>query len=216
MLPTTANRNAGATAPMENPLAACAHGEPVDEQRARVVQQALAFEDGEEAMRWSQLPQHGGCGRGVRWCHDGAERDRRGPRHGGDQRAHHHRDGDGGEAYRNNDQTGDRCPVVAEIPGRRVIRSIEQDGRHEQRQGELRQHGERRRPWHEREEGATDREKRRIGCADTARRRGQEGGGEDQNDEDFELSHLTPVLARGPRPDTRSSRRRPCARSGCP
>ena len=91
----------------------------------------------------------------------------------GHQRARHHGDGDGGEAHGNDDQAGDRCPVVPEISRRRVVRRVEQDGRDEERQGELRQHGERRRAWNKREDRAAERQKHGIGCANAARRGGQ-------------------------------------------
>ena len=166
------------------------HGEAIDQQRAGVVQQALAFEDGQDAMRRSQLTQHGRCRRGVGRRDDGAERNRRGPRHGGHQRARHHGDGDGGEAHGDHDQTGDRRPVVPEVSRRCVVRRVEQDGRHEERQGELGRDGERRRAGHKREERAAEREKHRIGCANASRHGGQQRGGEDQANEDFEFSHV--------------------------
>ena len=62
-------------------------------------------------------------------------------------------------------------------------------GRDEERQGELGQHGERRRARHEREHGAAERQKHGIGRTDAPRHRGQDSGGEDQSDENFELSH---------------------------
>ena len=68
-----------------------ADGEAIDQQRAGVVQQALAFEDRQDAMRRPQLTQHGGGRRGVGWRDDGAERDRRRPWHAGHQRARHRR-----------------------------------------------------------------------------------------------------------------------------
>ena len=79
-------------------------------------------------------------------------------------------DGDGGEADGNNDQTGDRRPVVPEIPRRCVVRRVEQHGCDEERQRELGQHGERRRAGNKREERAAEREKHGIGRADAARR----------------------------------------------
>ena len=57
-----------------------AHREPVDEQRARVVEQALALEDHQDAVRRAELPEHRGRGRRVGRRDDGAERDRRRPR----------------------------------------------------------------------------------------------------------------------------------------
>ena len=55
--------------------AVCRHGadgQAVDQERARVIQQALAFEDGQDAMRRSQLAEHGGCGDGIGWSNHGA------------------------------------------------------------------------------------------------------------------------------------------------
>ena len=53
--------------------------EAINQQRAGVVQQALALEDRQDAMRWTQLAQHGGGGRGIGRRDDGAERNRRRP-----------------------------------------------------------------------------------------------------------------------------------------
>ena len=57
-----------------------ANREAVDQERTRVVQQALAFEDRQDAMRRAQLTEHGGRGHGIRRRDDGAERNRRAPR----------------------------------------------------------------------------------------------------------------------------------------
>ena len=171
-----------------------ANGEAIDQQRAGVVQQALALEDRQDAMRRPQLAQHRRCGRGIGWRDDGAERNRRRPWHAGHQRARHYGDGDGREAHGNDDQAGDRRPVVPEIPRRCVVRRVEQDRRDEERQRELGQNRERRRAWNKREKGAADREKHRIGRADAARRRGQQRGGEDQANENFELSHVPALM----------------------
>ena len=122
-----------------------ADGEPVDQQRARVVQQALAFEDRQDAMRRPQLAEHGGCGDGVGRSDDGAERNRRRPRHRRDERAGDDGDGGGRESDREDDQARDRRPVVLEIPERRVVRRVEQDGGDEQRQRQLGGQRERRR-----------------------------------------------------------------------
>ncbi len=64
-------------------------------------------------------------------------------------------------------------------------------GRHEERQGELGQHGERRRARHKREDRPAEREKHRIGCTNAPRRGRQKQGGEDQANEGFEFSHVT-------------------------
>jgi hypothetical protein len=99
-------------------------------------------------------------------------------------------DGDGGQAHGKNDQACDRRPVVPEVSRRCVIRRVEQYRRHEERQGELREHGERRRAWHKREDRAAERQKHGIRCPNAARRGGQNSGGEDQTNEDFEFSQV--------------------------
>ena len=60
---------------------------------------------------------------------------------------------------------------------------------------QLRRHGERRRAWNKREDRAAERQKRRIGCTNAARRGGQHDGGEDQPNEDFKFSHVTESAA---------------------
>ena len=96
----------------------------------------------------------------------------------------------------NDDQAGDRRPVVPEISRRRVVGRVEQHGRDEERQRELGQHGERRRAGNKREERAAERQKHRIGRADAARHRCQQRGGEDQANEDFEFSHVLNLASR--------------------
>ena len=81
-----------------------ADGQAVDQERTRVVQQALAFEDRQDAMRRSQRAEHGRRGDGVGWRDDGAERNRRRPRHRRHERAGDDGDGDGGESDREDDQ----------------------------------------------------------------------------------------------------------------
>ena len=165
--------------------------EAVDQQRAGVVQQALAFENRQDALGRPQLSQHGGGRRGVGWRDDGAERYGRGPWHGRHQRTGHRRDSDGGQADSHHDQAGDREPVVPEVPRRCIVRRVEQDGGHEKRQCQLGQHGKRRRTGNECEEGAADGKKHRIRRADAPRRGGQQRRGEEEADENFQLSHIT-------------------------
>ena len=115
----------------------------------------------------------------------------------GHQRAGDDGDGDGRESDGEDDQTGDRRPVVPEISQRGVVGRVEQHRRDEQRQRELGQHGERRRAGNEREERAAERQEHRIGCADAARQRRQHHGGENQADQYFEFRHdaeIAPIL----------------------
>ena len=113
------------------------NGEAVDQERTGVVQQAFAFEDRQEAMRRSQRAEHGGCGDGVGWSDDRAERNRRCPWHRRYERVGDDGDSGGRESDREDDQARHRRPVVPEIPERRVVRRIEQHGCDEERQREL-------------------------------------------------------------------------------
>ena len=125
----------------------CGHGQPVrrdgsnseavDQQSTRVVQQALAFEDRQDAMRRSQLAEHSRCGDSVGWRDDGAERNRRRPGHRRHERVDDDGNGGGGESDREYDQARHRRPVVPEISERRVVRRVEQHGGDEKRQREL-------------------------------------------------------------------------------
>ena len=53
--------------------------ETVDEQRTRIVEEALALDDHQHTVRRAQLPEHRGRGGRVGRGHDRAERDGRGP-----------------------------------------------------------------------------------------------------------------------------------------
>ena len=57
------------------------HGGAIDQQGAGIVEQALPFEDGHDAMRQAELTKHGRGRRGIRRCDDGAKRDGGRPRH---------------------------------------------------------------------------------------------------------------------------------------
>jgi len=57
------------------------YGESIDEQRARVIQQALAFEDCQDAMGRPQRAEHGGRGSGIGWSDHGAKSNRGRPGH---------------------------------------------------------------------------------------------------------------------------------------
>ena len=166
-------------------------GEAVDQERARVIQQALAFEDRQDAMRRPQRAEHGGRGDGVGRSDDGAERNRRRPRHRRDERADDDGDRGGRESDREHDQARDRRPVVLEISQRRVVRRIEQHGRDEERQRKLGRERERRRARKKREQRAAERQEYRIRCSDAARRRRQDHGRDEQAEKLFEFPHIT-------------------------
>ena len=87
-LPATARRKVGATAADREAVRGDgADREAVNQERARVIQQALAFEDRQDAMRRPQLAEHGGCRNGVGWSDDSAQSNGRRPRHRRDERA---------------------------------------------------------------------------------------------------------------------------------
>ena len=190
-LPATASRNVGATAPTRSRRRRPRrHGQAIDQQRAGVVQQALAFENRQDALRRLQRPQHRGGRRGIGRRDDGAERDRRRPRQLGHEHARD--DGDGGrrEAHRDDDEAGDRRPVVAEVARRGVVGRVEQDRRDEQRQRQLGSDGERAaRP--ARTRGSRRRGRERPDRAPDSTRGGGEQDGRDEEDEDlFEVGHV--------------------------
>ena len=100
----------------------------------------------------------------------------------------------------NDDEAGDRRPVVPEISRRRVVGGVEQHGRDEQRERELGRNGKGRRAWKKGEERTADRQEDGIGRADAPRRRGQDQGREDEAHESFEFTHAIAdgaILARG-------------------
>ena len=169
--------------------------EPIDQERAGIIQQALAFEDGQDPMRRSHLAEHGRCRCGVRWCDDGAECKRRSPRHRRNQRARDHGDRDRRQGDGKDNQAGDRSPVVPEISRRGVVCRIEQYGCDEECQRELGRYGERRCARKKREEGTADRQEDRIRGADPTCQSGQDHCREDQTQQPFELTHVAMITA---------------------
>ena len=171
-----------------------ANGEPVDQQRGGVVQQALAFEDRQDAMRRPELPQDRRRRRGVGRRDDGAERDRRRPRHRRHERADHPRDGDRRQADADDDEARHRRPVVPQIARRGVVGRVQQDRRDEERQRQLRLEHELGRARHEREDRAAEREKRGIRRADPAGDGRQEDRHEQQAEERLEADHAGEII----------------------
>ncbi len=166
-----------------------ANRKAVDQERTGVVQQALAFEDRQDAMRRAKLTEHRGRGRGIGWGDDRTQRDRRRPRHRGNERPRDEGDRNGREPDGDHDQPGDGRPVVAEIPGRGVVGRVEQDGRDEERQRQFGRQRERRRAWDEREQRAAEREQNGKRRADAPRETGQAHGGDKEHEKLFEFPH---------------------------
>ena len=146
-------------------------------------------------MRRPQLPQDCCCRCRIGWGDDRAERDCRRPGHVGYQRTHDDGNGERRQADGDNDQAGDRRPVVPEVTRRGVIRSVEQNRGDEKSERQLRQNSERGGAWHKRQESAAQREKNGIRRANAACERRKECGSEDQTDEDFELFHVSAMAA---------------------
>ena len=152
--------------PERKPVTRRADREAVDEQRARVVEEALAFEDHEQPVRRAKLLEHRRRRRGVGRRDDRAERDRGRPRHVGHQHPRDDRDDDDRERDRAERQARDRAPVRAQVARRGVERGVEQHGRDEQRERELGIEHQRRHAGDQRQRGAGERHQRR----DRARR----------------------------------------------
>ena len=110
--------------------------DPIDQERAGVIEQALAFQDFEDPVRQVDLAQDSGGRGGIRWRNDGTECDRSRPRHLRDQPMRQHGDDGCGNADGKQHQRRDRHPIVAEIAQRSVVGGIEQYRCDEQRQCE--------------------------------------------------------------------------------
>jgi hypothetical protein len=167
-------------------------GEPVNEQRARVIQQALAFEDRKDAVRRTQVSKDGGCGDGIRRCDDRTEDDRRRPWHFRDEGPRHNRDGNCCQPNRDNHQACHRRPVVSEIAERGVKSGIEQHGGDEEGEREFgrQRERERRADWQEGEQRTAKRQKDGISGSRASRRCRQKYRSDEENKYLLELFHL--------------------------
>ena len=100
MLPSTASRKAGATAcDGEAAGGHRADRQAIDQQRAGVIQQAFAFEDGQDALGRVERAQHRGGRNSIGRGDDGAKRDGRAPGQARQQRMRDSRDRRRGEAH---------------------------------------------------------------------------------------------------------------------
>ena len=189
-LPTVTTRSSGIDARRrQRARERHADGEAVDQERARIVEEALALEDHEQSMRRTELLEHGGRGRRVRGCDDRAERDRDSPGHVGHEQAGHDRDDDDGQRDGADGEAGDRPPVRSEVARRRIERGVQQHGRDEEGERELGVQDERRRARNERQACAGERHHRRVGSPDASGQRGEARTGEQQRDDDLEDVH---------------------------
>ena len=138
-------------------------------------------QDGQQAVRRSQLAKHGGCGYRVGRSDDCAECNGRAPRHRGYERVGHDGDSAGRKSDGEHDEAGDRRPVVPEVSERCVVGGIEQHGSDEERQRKLGRDRERGCARKEREQRTAERQKYRIRCPDAARRGGQDHGCDEEH-----------------------------------
>ena len=168
--------------------------EPVDQQRAAVVEQALTFQDRTNPIRNRHGAEHSGGGCGVRGRDNGAERNGHGPAHGGLEPVRRHGDGDHGHGHGSQRQERDRRDVALEVAGRRVKRRVEQDRRHEQREHQLGVEPEIRSERHEGDRRSAEGEERREGRLEPACHQRQQDGAEKDRQDRHEGMHgrLTP------------------------
>ena len=121
------------------------------DQRGRVVEQALALEDGDDPARHADAPRDGGGRDGVRRRDDGAERDR-----GGEGQPGQQEDGDAGHGERGDEdepdgEQRDLPPVAPDVdegrPDRGGVEQRRQDAREDDlgREGVLGDPGDERR-----------------------------------------------------------------------
>src|SRR5882762_6188184 len=144
-------------------------------------------------MRRAQLAQHGRCGDSVGWGDHRSERNRRRPWHRRHEVVRDDGDRGGRESNREYDQARYRRPVVPEVPQGRVVRSVEQDGRDEDRQHKSGWNAERRGAWKKREQRAAKCEKYGIRCSDATRSGRQKYRRDEKNKKLFELPHIPDI-----------------------
>ena len=166
-------------------------GETVDEERRRVVEEALPLQDHEHPVGRLELAEHRGRRGRIGWGNDRAEGDRGGPRDVGHDPAHDHGHRGDRESDRDERETGHDPPVLLQVAGRRVERGVEEDRGHEERQRQLGIEGDARRMRQEREPRAGQGEQRRIRDVDPPCERRQHGAAEQQGDDELENHHGT-------------------------
>ena len=175
--------------PRELPGHRRGHREPVDEQRAGIVEEALALDDDEHPVRRMDLAQHRACGRRIRGRHDGAEGDRRWPGQRGDDPPGHHGDGGDREPHGDQREARDGAPVSLQVTRGRVVSSVEQDGRHEQGEREPGVEPDAGAVGQERQRRARQGQQRRVWDVNAPCPRREDGAREQQRDDELEDLH---------------------------
>ena len=149
-----------------------AHGDTIDQQRTRVVEQAFAFEDLENPVRQPDLAKNGDCRCCIGRRDDGTECDRDRPRHIGHEPARDDGDCGDGQADRDDYQCHYGQPIVTQVAERGIVSGIEQHRSDEHRQCKARLQRPGRPGREKRQRHATDCQKSGVGHAGPAR----EGG----------------------------------------
>ncbi len=160
----------------------------VDQEGGGIVEQALALQDGGDAVRHLELPEHGGCRHRIRRRDDGAERDCRRDRQAGhlpaDEGNHHCGEDDSAKR-----QQQKRQPVALQVAQRGVISCIEKHRRDEQRKCQFRIDLDRWRARHEGNPYPGQGQQGRIGDLQLSRQCRQRNGGQKQDKGEFEKGH---------------------------
>jgi hypothetical protein len=149
-------------------------GEAKDQECSGIIQQALAFENRENAMRRPQGPEHCSGRHRVGRGDDRTERNCRWPWHRWYERPGDDGNSGGRKSDRKDDQTGYRHPIVSEVSERRVISRIEQYGRDKERQCKRGGDAEGGHAWKKRQQRTAERQEYRIRCSNAPRRSGQD------------------------------------------
>ena len=171
------------------------HREAIDQQRARVVEQALAFENDDEAMGQAQRPEDGRGGRRIGRRDDRAERDRRGPGNARHHRVHERRDGAVviTTAITTSETTGIQLARRSRSEVSNAASS--RTGATKSARASDGIEPEVRRVVHQRERRAAERQQRRIRRADAAGDRGQRHRAGQQDQRPLEDDH-EPIVGR--------------------
>ena len=149
--------------PRDGPAADGRDRDPVGDQRGRVVEQALPFQDRHDAVGQAHPTGHGGSGDRIRRRNDRSQRDPDRPRgpghHGVEDHGHDHR----GEQDEPDRQKSDRAPVGPEGGQRSVDGRGEQQRREDEDQHDLGVERESGEPRHERQDDAGQNQQDRLG-----------------------------------------------------
>ena len=167
----------------------------VDHERGGVVEQAFAVDDRDDVTRQPKALEHGDRRQLVGRRDDGAENERRGPRHARDDRVRE--DGDRGCRHEDEPER-ERRDLTAVLPhdvGRRGDRFPIQQRREKDQQHEVGVELDLRQPRHEPEDEPAGNQRDGIGNVEALRQRNERDGDRQQRDEKpgLEINHRAPA-----------------------